>query len=88
MEKVNIRIFDAGEAGAVYQFLESGELQLVKNNSVVHYATPNRPANYNRIVELSGAYMSSYVKGTTEQIIEKGVEPLALVEKYSGSPEK
>lgn len=79
MKEVNIRIFDAGEAGAVYQFLESGEIQLVKNNSVVHHATPNRPANYNRIVKLSGAYMSSYIKGTTNQIVEENVEPLAFV---------
>lgn len=79
MKEVNIRIFDAGEDGAIYQFLESGELQLMRNNSVVHHAMPNRPANYNRIVKLSGAYISSYIKGTTKQIVEENVEPLAFV---------
>lgn len=70
--KINIRVFDAGES-VVYQHLETGKIQLVHNNSVISEATPNRPVNYNRIVRRITSYLSSYVEGTTDTVVEDNV---------------
>lgn len=73
MKEINIRVFDAGE-DAVYQNLETGEVQLVRNNSVIASALPDRRCNYNRIVRKIRSYLSSYIKGSRETIVEENVD--------------
>ena len=65
---MTIRVFNGvneqwGEV--IYQYLDNGKLELVRNNSVVFSATPERFFNYNQIVKLIASYKCTIPDGKT-----------------------